>query len=238
MRFDRNSLKAHLEAAVDPGLADFTASLVPGDGRPMLGIRIPQLRKLARKIAKEDWRTILAEAITTETFEEVLLQGFVIGYADMEWDERIGRIGEFKPLIDNWAVCDCCCASFTAARRHREELWPLLRTDMASGMEFRQRFAAVMLMDHFMSEEYIERVLDELAALVPAGYYASFGAAWAVQACFAKFPEQTLARLLAHVFAEDVQRLACKKILESRRTPADIRPLIRVLGKKKGGTRK
>jgi len=238
MKFDRNSLKAHLVASIDPRLAEFSASLMPGNERPVLGVRIPQLRMLAKEIVEDDWRTILAEALTTETFEEVMLRGFIIGYADMEWEEWIGRIGDFKPLIDNWSVCDSCCATFTTASKHREKMWPLLHADMTSGREFYQRFAAVMLMDHFMTEAYIERVLDELAAMAPSGYFASIGAAWTVQTCFVHFPTQTLARLQAHAFVEDVQRLACKKIMESRRTPEYIRPLIRTLGKKKSVARK
>lgn len=238
MRFDRNSLKAQLDTLADPRVAEFSAALMPGEGRPVLGVRIPLLRKLAKEIAKDDWRATLAEASSTDSFEEILLQGFVIGYAKMEWDEWIGRVQAFQPLIDNWAVCDCCCSTFTSARKHREKLWPLLQADRASLSEFRQRFAAIMLMAHFVTDDYIEPVLDEISALAPAGYYASMGGAWAVQTCFAKYLDPTLERLRAYAFAEDVQRLACKKILESRRTPDTLRPIIKTLGKKKCTTRR
>lgn len=238
MTFDKDSLKSHLEALVDPQLAEFSASLIPGTERPLLGVRIPHLRMLAKEIAKGDWRTVLAEALTTDTFEEVMLRGFILGYADMEWNEWIERVDDFKQLIDNWSICDSCCITFTTARSNREKLWPLLRADLASGKVFYQRYAAVMLLSHYMTKAHIERVLDELGAMVPAGYYASIGAAWAVQVCFTKFPTQTLARLKERAFNEDVQRLACKKILESRRTPNRYRTLIRQLGKKKSTGRK
>jgi len=231
MTWERNTLLARLEEMSEPSLAAFSAALMPGTARPLRGIRIPKLRALAKEIAGGDWRAALAGAVTTDTFEEVLLRGFIVGYARMEWAERRARILAFEPLMDNWAVCDCCCASFTAMRRHREELWPLLRDRLRSTEEFRQRFAAVALMDHFLTADYAERVLHELTRMRPAGYYALMGAAWAVQACFVKFPAPTLALLRRRAFPDDIQRQACRKLIESRRTPDELRPEIRALGK-------
>lgn len=27
-------------------------------------------------------------------------------------DERFALLDDFVPLIDNWAICDCCCATY------------------------------------------------------------------------------------------------------------------------------
>lgn len=229
--WDRNRLLMRLEALGEPSLAAFSAALMPGMGRPLLGVRIPKLRALAKEMVRGDWRGALAGALTTGTFEEVLLRGFILGYARMEWAERRERIAAFEPLIDNWAVCDCCCASFIAVRRHLDEAWPAMRERLRSTEEFRQRFAAVMLMDHFLTADYAVRVLDELARLRPAGHYALMGAAWAVQACLVKHPAPTLDRLRRRAFPEEIQRQACRKMLESRRTPDALRAEIRELGK-------
>ena len=36
---------------------NFNQKLCPDAGHPLLGVRIPQLRKLARTVAKEDWQS-------------------------------------------------------------------------------------------------------------------------------------------------------------------------------------
>ena len=50
---------------------------IPGTD-PIIGVRIPKLRTLAKKIAKEDWRGYLEHA-ACDTYEEIMLQGLVLG---------------------------------------------------------------------------------------------------------------------------------------------------------------
>ncbi len=67
---------------------DFTSSLIPGTDS-ILGVRLPVLRSLAKQLAKEDWRTYLKEA-RDDTYEEIMLQGLVIGYVKAEMEELFG----------------------------------------------------------------------------------------------------------------------------------------------------
>lgn len=222
-------LRRRIEEMSERELASFSSALIPGATRPVLGCRIPQLRKLARELARGNWRRLLDEELGDESHEEVLLRGFVIGYARMEADERMERIRGFVPLADNWALCDCCCASFDAVRRFRGKAWPFVLECARSKEEFRQRFGIVMMMDHFLTEEYSDSVLAELAALKPAGYYAAMGGAWALSVAFLKHTSPTL-RILRHDNTDtEMRRLACRKILESRRTLPQLRFLIKEL---------
>ena len=43
-----------LKAEAEPKFQKFTSGLIPGTD-PIIGVRIPKLRTLAKKIAKEDW---------------------------------------------------------------------------------------------------------------------------------------------------------------------------------------
>lgn len=223
------ALRRRIEEMSERKLADFSSALIPGAGRPVLGCRIPQLRRLARELARGNWRRLLDEELGDESHEEVLLRGFVIGYARMEAEERMERIRSFVPQADNWALCDCCCASFNAVRRFREKAWPFVRECTRSEEEYRQRFGIVMMMDHFLTDEYSDSVLTELAALKPTGYYAAMGGAWALSVAVLKYTEPTL-RVLHHAGTDtEMRRLACRKILESRRTPPQLRLLIQEL---------
>ena len=52
---------------------DFSSKLLPGINN-MLGVRLPALRKIAKSIAKEDWKNYL-DNVRDDYFEEVMLQG-------------------------------------------------------------------------------------------------------------------------------------------------------------------
>ena len=52
---------AWLKAEAEPKFQKFTSGLIPGTD-PIIGVRIPKLRTLAKKIAKEDWRGYLEHA--------------------------------------------------------------------------------------------------------------------------------------------------------------------------------
>ncbi len=47
------------------------------------------LRLLAKQLAKEEWRTYLKEA-RDDSYEEIMLQGLVIGYVKAEMEELFG----------------------------------------------------------------------------------------------------------------------------------------------------
>ena len=64
----------------------FNSKLLPGVTR-ILGVRLPAMRKLAKKTAKGDFRSYLEEAhekITADSIpEEIMMQGIVIWNAKM-----------------------------------------------------------------------------------------------------------------------------------------------------------
>ena len=109
-----SELRARLESLADPGYRAFSARLLPV-GTPLLGVRLPALRRIARELSRGDWRAYL-DGAADGSFEEILLQGMVIGYAEMDMGERQHRTAAFVPKISNWSVCDSFCAGLKAVR--------------------------------------------------------------------------------------------------------------------------
>ena len=93
---------------IDTDYQKFLSALIPTNNN-ILGVRMPELRKLAKGIAKGDWRTYLQTA-NDEYFEEVMLQGLVIGYVKADVEEHLMYVAKFVPKIDNWSVCDSFCS--------------------------------------------------------------------------------------------------------------------------------
>ena len=117
-------LQARLRALAEPDYQAFASRLLPGVDN-LLGVRIPNLRKLARQLAREDWRAALT-AMGDGSFEEVLLQGLLIGCAKGTPAEILPHVAAFVPKIDNWSICDSFCSSLKLAASYPEPIWDFL----------------------------------------------------------------------------------------------------------------
>lgn len=153
------------------------------------------LRSLAKQLAKEDWRTYLKEA-RDDSYEEIMLQGLVIGYVKAEMEELL----EYAARLFRKSTTGQSMMGFVLHLRLPEstgqEVWDFLMQYRASKSEFEQRVVAVMLMDHFLVPEYIDRVLAVYNSLKHEGYYCKMGVAWGIATTYAKFPQETQAFLL------------------------------------------
>ena len=198
-------IRDFLEKHAEKQFKDFTSSLIPGTDS-ILGVRLPVLRSLAKQLAKEDWRTYLKEA-RDDTYEEIMLQGLVIGYVKAEMEELLEYAAAFIPKIHDWSVNDGFCSTFKIVRK--------------------QRVVAVMLMDHFLVPEYIDRVLAVYNSLKHEGYYCKMGVAWGIATAYAKFPQETQAFLLENELDDYTYNKAIQKMLESYRVSAEDKEMLR-----------
>lgn len=203
----------------------FHSSLCPGTNN-IIGVRVPILRGVACEIVKGDWITYLKTA-ENEYYEEIMLQGMVIGLAKMDLQDRLEYIKSFVPKIDNWAVCDVTCAGLKFTKKYMEEVWEFLNMYISSNKEFEIRFGIVMLLDFYITEEYITQVLEILNNIHHEGYYVKMAVAWAISICYIKFPKETMELLQENNLDTFTYNKALQKILESYRVPKEDKETIR-----------
>lgn len=223
-----DAIKLFLEEHAEPKYAAFSASLL-NDSIPVMGVRLPCLRKYVRELIKNDsWRCLWEEECES-VFELILLKGLAVAGAPMTDAERWGYIDRYIPQITNWALCDSVCASLRFVRRHPEVAWNRLQRYLLSENEFGQRFGIVMLLDHFLTEEYADQTLAVLASVRPVGYYAEIAVAWALSVAFVSFPEQVYEILQGGELQKNVLQMTLRKIIESRRVSLSWKEKIRIL---------
>ncbi len=227
---DNGQLRSRLEELAEPKYREFSGGLIPGV-QNMLGVRIPVLRGIAKEIAKGDWQDWLKGA-SDASFEEVMLQGMVIGYAKMPPARFQQHIREFVPKIDNWSVNDCVCATLKMTRRCLPEMWEFLAEYRGSDSEFALRFFVVMLMDYYLTDDYIDRVLDIYGEIRHEGYYVKMAVAWGVAGAYSKYPVKTDAFLQAGRLEDETERMAVRKICESFRVSREDKERLREMVKK------
>lgn len=197
----------------DKKYQEFHSKLCP-NVNDIIGVRIPELRKIAKQIAKENPQEYLQKA-PKEYYEERMLQGLIIGYMKASLQERQIYLDKFVPIIDNWAVCDCCTSTYKFTRKYQKEMWSYVQKYLSSNQEFEVRFGIIMLMDYFLTEDYIEQVLKIYDTIQHEGYYVKMGVAWALSMAYVKFPEKTMT-LLKHNHLDDfTYNKALQKMIES-----------------------
>lgn len=192
-----DDLQNLLKTLAEPGYQKFASALLPGKTN-LLGVRLPVLRQIAVDIAKADWLHYLSKPTDTY-FEETMLQGMVIGLVinqtsgvDRHKPQTYSYLKAFIPRIDNWSVCDSFCAGLKFVKERREEVWPFLMECLKSDQEFEFRFGAVMLLNHYLTHDWIDPVLEAFFTHTHKDYYAKMAIAWGLSQAFAFDPGKTL----------------------------------------------
>ena len=208
-------LRAALVAMAEEPYRAFAAKLIPG-GIPMLGVRLPALRTLAKQLARSGVWQLPTPA--EPYMEEVMLRGMLIGYAprSVPWQARLDELERFVPYITNWSICDSCCTTYTFVRRHREEVWQWLAPYLASAEEYPARFGVVLLLDHYKQDAtWAARVAAALPTIPATAYYAEMAVAWCACELILLYP--ALADSLLSSLRPSIHRLTLRKLRESRR---------------------
>jgi len=221
------NVRQQLIALSDEKYRGFAASLIPNIDN-VLGVRLPELRKLAKAIAKGDWRGYVEQA-ESEYFEEVMLQGMVLGYADADLEELLDYTARFVPKIDNWSVCDSFCSGLKFVMKNRRRVWEFLQPYLDSELEYELRFGAVILLNFYMDETWIEEVLERLDGIRHEGYYVKMAVAWALSAAYVRLPERTTRYLGDNTLDDFTYNKALQKITESNRVDQAAKQRIRAM---------
>lgn len=196
------------------------------------GVSIPELRRLAAAVAKDNYREFL-DNNTFESFELTLCHAFVIGYAKDDITILLDYFKKFIPYVNRWEFNDSLCQNFKITRRRQEEVWNFLMHYKNSPHEFESRIVSVMLLSHYLNDAYIDRVLKVLDTLNTDDYYAQMGVAWALATIMGKYPEKCLTYLQSDTCHLDktTYRKTLQKIRESFRVSDEIKQLTKTMVK-------
>lgn len=189
----RKQLIENSEAKV----AEFNNKLNPNNKQEILGIRIPILRKIAKEVVKQDWKLYLKQAQEEKEIymEETLLQGLIIGYCKIHLDEKLELIKRFVPKINNWLINDTFCPTIKIKNQDLEKIWEFILPYLKSEKEFEVRFAIIMMLDNFIIDDYVDKVISKLDEVDNEGYYAKMAIAWTMAEIGIKYNEKAIVYL-------------------------------------------
>lgn len=194
--------------------------------RTSFGISIPELRKFAKKLAKDDYNELI-ENKSSEDFELKLLHAFLIGYIKDDIETVLKYFRQFIPYVDDWAVNDSLCQNFKIARKYPETVWNFIMKYKSSKKEFESRIVSVLLLSHYLNDDYVDRVIEVLDALNTDDYYSQMGVAWAIATIMGKYPEKCLNYLQSNNCHIDIstKQKTIRKIKDSYKVSENIKKL-------------
>lgn len=227
----KEEIKNKLKELADSKYKEFHSGLCPNTEN-ILGVRVPVLRNYAKEISKQYEIEVLLKNIDNEYYEEVLLQGMLIGLSKEKDIEKIlGYIKEFIPKIDNWAICDGFCAGLKITKKNKEIMREFIKPYLNSSKEFEIRFGIVMILDYYIEEKYLEENFKIFEHVKNEEYYVQMAIAWAISICLIKYFDKTIDYLKTSKLDKFTYNKSLQKGIESFRISEENKKILRNMKK-------
>lgn len=198
---------------------------------PIIGIKIPVIRKIANNILKGNANSFL-EICKDESFEEIILKGIVISKLNINFNQRIKVFEKYTDIIDNWAVCDIVTGSLKDFSTNKTDGYEYVLKCIHSSNPWKIRVGIVAMISFFVDELYIEKILSHCKYISEKfsklktktskkhnspHYYVKMANAWLISVCFAKFPTTTKTFLKTNHIEDETFKMSLQKIIDSHR---------------------
>ena len=179
---------------------EFHSSLVLNSKYEMIGIRVPIMRNIAKKIAKTNVVEFLDNA-QDNYYEEVMIQGLVISHIK---DEELfyKYFKNYINKIDNWALCDTFCSSIKCIRKYE---------------------------DKYFNEAInnLNIIFNTLNKINSDKFYINMAQAWLVCELYIKYPEETKEFIKNNSLNKFTQNKAISKINDSYRVSKEDKEMLK-----------
>lgn len=160
------------EPFVDEEYKVFASHLSPTDTLERKGIRIPQLRKLARSVKADD--------IEIKYHEDVILKGLAIGGEKTDAVEKLGKLTLLLPFLSSWDQTDTIVSAFKPKKNETEVFYSYFSSLLESSEVFPKRLGIVWLMTNRKLFD-INAVTELIISADDENeYYISMAVAWAL----------------------------------------------------------
>ena len=194
---------------------EFHKKLLNNNNINIIGVRVPILRKIAKDMAINNNLEYLYK--NKKYYEEVMIYGLILGYLKIPFNELLDKLDEFIPLVDNWAICDTVCSNLKIFKNNLDEGFIYINKLLKSNDEFTVRFGLVLLLDYYVNDKYIDKILNICLNICNDKYYTLMANAWLISVCYIKYKDKTLNLLNNHSLNHTLKKKSIYKICDSNR---------------------
>ena len=221
------SIRERLFSLQDEKFAAFQAKLIPNIApERIIGVRTPELRKLAKALRGSDEAEAFLKELPHEFFEENNLHAFLL--CEIKDVERcVRRVEEFLPYVDNWATCDLPAPK--CFEKHKKELIAVIRKWISSEKTYVVRYGIGLLLRLYLDADFDPAYLELVTAVQSEEYYVNMMIARSLATALAKQWEETIPYLEERRLSEWVHRKTIRKAVESYRITKEKKEYLRSL---------
>ncbi len=223
------SFRKELFSQGEEAYKNFNAKLLCSE-LPVIGLRVPLLRKTAAKIAKEDGVRFL-EICGRNTYEERLLYGLVAAGLPIPYEDFLPYCDHYtEHLVENWAHCDIFCSSVKKSiKGHEKDFFDHIENYLQSENPWAVRVGLVMMLSNFLTEEFLSEVIERTDAICSEHYYVRMAQAWLLATAWAKDRALMMEYIKHHHLDAWTFRKFIQKCCESYRVSAEDMAFLRSL---------
>ena len=214
--------QSELFSMADGEYREFSASLMPTvDKDRVLGVRIPELRKYAKRLVEyEDF----LEKLPHRYFEEDNLHAFLIE-REGNFDRCIALLDKFLPYVDNWATCDSMKPK--VLRDNPDKLIVHIRRWMLSGDTYTVRYGINLLMSFYLEDNFDTEYLELVAGISSEEYYVNMMRAWYFATALAKQYEPSVSYITEGKLDVWTHNKTIQKAIESNRIDKSVKEFLK-----------
>ena len=209
------NIKEELLALQDISYADFQAKLTPNIPRDLfIGVRVPELRKLSKRIADEPETSKFLKNLPHKYYDENMLHGILI--SEMKnYEACIEAVDIFLPYVDNWAVGDIMSPKIF--KKNKAALLEKIKGWSLSEKTYTCRFGIEMLMSYFLDDDFKPEYLEIPLSVNSEEYYVKMMIAWFFATALAKQWDATIKYIEDQRLNTWTHNKTIQKARESRR---------------------
>jgi 3-methyladenine DNA glycosylase AlkD len=218
-------MKLDFKDYIDLDYKLFSEKLIPDS--KILGIRSTNLKKIAKYNVDNNIDYFNENYIY---HEEIMIYMYMLSYMK-DINLIYNKLDNIVPQFINWAQVDSLL-NIKIIKKNRDYFLPLIYKYRYSSNTFEVRFALIMLLSHYMDENYLDLIFETINNIKIDSYYANMAASWLIAECFIKFRDYTLNKFKNLKVNKFIFNKSISKICDSYRVTNADKEYLKSLRKK------
>lgn len=215
----------YLYSLEDKKYKDFHKKLILDEN--LIGIRTNILKNISKEISKTNYKEFI-KLNKHNLYEEKIIHGLILGYLN-DFNDVLDELDKFITYNTNWAINDTVCANLKIFKKNQIEGYKFILDYLKIDDPKKIRFALVLLLDHYINDNYIDKILNIVNNIQNDDYYVKMANAWLISICFIKYPDKTYKLLLKNNLDKFTFNKAISKICDSSRVEKEIKEELKKL---------
>lgn len=141
----------------------FNSKIVLKDN--LIGIRIPILKKIAKELAKGNYKEFIS-IMNHNYHEEVLIHGLILGYIK----DPMNYFDDYIKYMKDWQSCDTTISNMKCFKYNQDINY--------IKKYLNHRVGYVILLNYYIKDEYIDELYNIVDSYNSNNYYVKMAVAW------------------------------------------------------------